>query len=137
MILDLINELNENVEMIKPKKKAFKKRLAAKLLISLNSMTDVSVAKSLIDVVRKINDVDQVIDSAAFKYLRKAKNVMLSPHAASATDRMRPETRRRAAREVRLVLEGKWPMSCVNPTVLPKVDLERWQPYPMNRGPNR
>ncbi|MBO6558343.1 MAG: C-terminal binding protein [Pseudomonadales bacterium] len=64
-------------------------------------------------------------------------NVMLSPHAASATDRMRPETRRRAAREVRLVLEGKWPMSCVNPTVLPKVDLERWQPYPMNRGPNR
>ena len=64
-------------------------------------------------------------------------NVMLSPHAASATDRMRPETRRRAAREVRLVLEGKWPMSCVNPTVLPGVDLERWQPYPMNRGPNR
>jgi len=64
-------------------------------------------------------------------------NVVLSPHAASATDRMRPETRRRAAREVRLVLEGKWPMSCVNPTVLPNVDLERWQPYPMTRGPNR
>ncbi|MBT6571533.1 MAG: C-terminal binding protein, partial [Gammaproteobacteria bacterium] len=64
-------------------------------------------------------------------------NVVLSPHAASATDRMRPETRRRAAREVRLVLEGKWPMSCVNPAVLPNVDLERWQPYPMTRGPNR
>ena len=64
-------------------------------------------------------------------------NVVLSPHAASATDRMRPETRCRVGREVRLVLEGKWPMSCVNPTVLPKVDLERWQPYPMNRGPNR
>lgn len=64
-------------------------------------------------------------------------NVVLSPHAASATDRMRPETRRRAAREVRLVLEGKWPMSCVNPAVLPNVDLERWQPYPMSRGPNR
>ncbi|MBT7371396.1 MAG: C-terminal binding protein [Gammaproteobacteria bacterium] len=64
-------------------------------------------------------------------------NVVLSPHAASATTRMRPETRRRAAREVSLVLDGKWPMSCVNPTVLPKVELERWQPYPMTRGPNR
>lgn len=64
-------------------------------------------------------------------------NVIITPHAASATDRMRPETRRRVGREVRLVLEGKWPMSCVNPTVLPKVNLERWQPYPMTRGPNR
>ena len=64
-------------------------------------------------------------------------NVILTPHAASATRRMRPETRRRAAREVALVLQGKWPMSCVNPTVLPRVDLERWQPYPMDRGPNR
>lgn len=64
-------------------------------------------------------------------------NVILTPHAASATTRMRPETRRRVGREVALVLQGKWPMSCVNPTVLPKVDLERWQPYPMDRGPNR
>jgi D-3-phosphoglycerate dehydrogenase len=64
-------------------------------------------------------------------------NVVITPHAASATTRMRPETRRRAAREVSLVLDGKWPMSCVNPTVLPRADLERWQPYPMNRGPNR
>ena len=64
-------------------------------------------------------------------------NVIITPHAASATTRMRPETRRRAAREVSLVLQGKWPMSCVNPTVLPNVALERWQPVPMNRGPNR
>ena len=64
-------------------------------------------------------------------------NVIITPHVASATTRMRPETRRRAAREVGLVLQGKWPMSCVNPTVLPKVELERWQPIPMNRGPNR
>jgi D-3-phosphoglycerate dehydrogenase len=69
--------------------------------------------------------------------LLQMDNVMISPHVASATTRMSPETRRRAAREVALVLSGKWPMSCVNPTVLPKVDLERWQPYPMNRGPNR
>ena len=39
--------------------------------------------------------------------------------------------------ETARVLRGRWPMSCVNPTVLPKVPLERWQPYPMNRGPNR
>ena len=64
-------------------------------------------------------------------------NVLISPHVASATTRMRPETRRRVGREVALVLRGRWPMSCVNPTVLPKVELERWQPYPMNRGPNR
>lgn len=65
------------------------------------------------------------------------ENVLVSPHVASATSRMRPETRRRVGREVALVLRNRWPMSCVNPTVLPKVHLERWQPYPMNRGPNR
>jgi D-3-phosphoglycerate dehydrogenase len=64
-------------------------------------------------------------------------NVVVTPHIASASTRMRPETRRRAAREVALVLRGRWPMSCVNPTVLPRAVLERWQPYPMNRGPNR
>jgi D-3-phosphoglycerate dehydrogenase len=64
-------------------------------------------------------------------------NVIVTPHVASATTRMRPETRRRVGREVALALRGKWPMSCVNPTVLPRTDLERWQPYPMNRGPNR
>lgn len=64
-------------------------------------------------------------------------NVILTPHAASATTRMRPETRRRVGREVSLALRGKWPMSCVNPAVLPRVTLERWQPYPMDRGPNR
>jgi len=65
------------------------------------------------------------------------ENVVLTPHIASATTRMRPETRRRVGREVAMVLRGRWPMSCVNPTVLPRVELERWQPYPMNRGPNR
>jgi D-3-phosphoglycerate dehydrogenase len=64
-------------------------------------------------------------------------NVVVTPHVASASTRMRPETRRRAGREVALVLRGRWPMSCVNPTVLPRAVLERWQPYPMNRGPNR
>lgn len=64
-------------------------------------------------------------------------NVVFTPHVASASTRMRPETRRRVGREVALVLSGRWPMSCVNPTVLPKVELERWQPYPMSRGPNR
>ena len=69
--------------------------------------------------------------------LLRMENVVVTPHVASATTRMRPETRRRAGREVAMVLRGRWPMSCVNPTVLPRVSLERWQPYPMNRGPNR
>jgi len=64
-------------------------------------------------------------------------NVVVTPHVASATTRMRPETRRRVGREVALVLRGNWPLSCVNPSVLPRANLERWQPYPMNRGPNR
>ena len=69
--------------------------------------------------------------------LLRMENVVVTPHVASATTRMRPETRRRVGREVALVLTGRWPMSCVNPTVLPRAPLERWQPYPMNRGPNR
>ena len=64
-------------------------------------------------------------------------NVIVTPHVASATTRMRPTARRRVGHEVALVLRGKWPMSCVNPTVLPKTPLERWQPVPMTRGPNR
>ncbi len=64
-------------------------------------------------------------------------NVIVTPHVASASTRMRPTARRRVGREVSLVLRGRWPMSCVNPTVLPKTPLARWQPYPMNRGPNR
>ena len=46
---------------------------------------------------------------------------VVTPHIASASNRMRPETRRRVGREVSLVLRGRWPMSCVNPTVLPRV----------------
>lgn len=69
--------------------------------------------------------------------LLQLDSVVITPHVASATTRMRPATRRRVGREVAMVLRGYWPMSCVNPTVLPRVALERWQPYPMNRGPNR
>ena len=38
--------------------------------------------------------------------------------------------------ELALVLSGRWPMSCVNPTVLPHSGLRRWQPVSMQRGPN-
>ena len=38
--------------------------------------------------------------------------------------------------ELALVLSGRWPLSCVNPTVLAGSDLRRWQPYSMDRGPN-
>ncbi len=69
--------------------------------------------------------------------LFQMRNVILTPHVAAQSNRMRRESRRRVGREVSLVLSGRWPMSCVNPTVLPKIELERWQPYSMDRGPNR
>ncbi len=56
-------------------------------------------------------------------------NVILTPHVASASARMGPESQRRAGWEIGLVLQGRWPMSCVNPTVLEKSGLKRWQPY--------
>lgn len=64
-------------------------------------------------------------------------DVIITSHVASASSMMRPMSETRAAREIALVLRGRWPMACVNPTVLPRVDLERWQPVSMDRGPNR
>jgi D-3-phosphoglycerate dehydrogenase len=67
--------------------------------------------------------------------LLRMENVILTPHVASASARMDPERRRRVGREIALVLSGRWPMSCVNPAVLEKTSLARWQPYSMERGP--
>ncbi len=64
-------------------------------------------------------------------------DVLITSHAASASSMMRATSEVRAAREIALVLKGRWPMACVNPTVLPKLPLERWQPVSMDRGPNR
>ena len=82
-------------------------------------------------------DVTEQEPPAKDNPLRNMENVILTPHTASASTRMRVETRRRAAREVALVLSGRWPMSCVNPHVLPRTPLVRWQPYSMSHGPNR
>lgn len=94
------------------------------------ALADGEIAAAGIDVMEKE-------PPATDNPLLAMDNVIITPHAASATSRMRPETRRRVGREVSLALKGKWPMSCVNPAVLPRVELERWQPYPMERGPNR
>lgn len=67
--------------------------------------------------------------------LLRMDNVILTPHVASASARMDPTRWRRVAQEVALVLRGKWPMSCVNPSVLERTGLVRWQPYSMERGP--
>jgi D-3-phosphoglycerate dehydrogenase len=64
-------------------------------------------------------------------------NVIVTPHIASATSRMMPETRRRLGQEIALVLQGRWPRSAVNPQALQNSNLVRWQPQPMSRGPNR
>ena len=67
--------------------------------------------------------------------LLKMDNVILSPHVASASARFDPVRLRRVGQEIALVLSGRWPMSCVNPAVLDKSGLHRWQPHSMERGP--
>ena len=67
--------------------------------------------------------------------LLKMDNVILSPHTASASARFDPARRRRAGQEIATVLQGYWPRAAVNPSVLEKTDLKRWQPYSMERGP--
>jgi D-3-phosphoglycerate dehydrogenase / 2-oxoglutarate reductase len=68
--------------------------------------------------------------------LLKMNNVTLSAHNASASSRFDPARKRHAGRELGLVLSGRWPMSCVNPSVLMRSELRRWQPVSMERGPN-
>jgi D-3-phosphoglycerate dehydrogenase / 2-oxoglutarate reductase len=68
--------------------------------------------------------------------LLRMNKVILTAHVASATARFDPARRRRVGLELSLVLSEKWPMSCVNPSVLAKSDLKRWQPVSMERGPN-
>jgi D-3-phosphoglycerate dehydrogenase len=64
-------------------------------------------------------------------------NVTLSAHTASASARFDPARKRHVGRELGLILQGKWPMSCVNPSVLQNsTRLRRWQPISMERGPN-
>lgn len=68
--------------------------------------------------------------------LLKMDNVILTAHVASASARFDPARRRRVGHELALVLTGRWPMSCVNPSVLANSALRRWQPQSMERGPN-
>ena len=81
-------------------------------------------------------DVLDVEPPARDNPLLAMAHVILSPHNASASARFDPARKRRAGQEMALVLSGRWPMSCVNPTVLPGGGLKRWQPYAMERGPN-
>jgi D-3-phosphoglycerate dehydrogenase len=67
--------------------------------------------------------------------LLQMDNVILTPHVASASARFDPVRKRRVGQEIALVLSGRWPRSCVNPSVLEKSGLRRWQPYSMERGP--
>jgi D-3-phosphoglycerate dehydrogenase len=62
--------------------------------------------------------------------------VTLSAHVASASARFDQARKRRVGQELALALTGQWPMSCVNPEVLAKSNLRRWQPVSMERGPN-
>jgi D-3-phosphoglycerate dehydrogenase / 2-oxoglutarate reductase len=68
--------------------------------------------------------------------LLQMSNVILTAHVASASARFDPARKRRVGQELALLLSGRWPMSCVNPTVLAASGLRRWQPVSMERGPN-
>ncbi len=67
--------------------------------------------------------------------LLKMSNVILTAHVASASARFDPARKRRVGQELAAVLGGRWPRACVNPSVLEKTQLVRWQPYSMERGP--
>ena len=64
------------------------------------------------------------------------ENVTLTAHVASASARFDEARKRRVGYELSLVLQGMWPVSCVNPSVLQDTALRRWQPVSMDRGPN-
>jgi D-3-phosphoglycerate dehydrogenase len=64
------------------------------------------------------------------------ENVTLTAHVASASSRFDEARKRRVGFELSLVLQGMWPASCVNPSVLQNTALKRWQPVSMERGPN-
>ncbi len=81
-------------------------------------------------------DVFEVEPTKPENPLHKMANVILSPHNASASARFDPARKRRVGQELSLVLSGRWPLSCVNPTVLAASGLRRWQPFSMDRGPN-
>jgi D-3-phosphoglycerate dehydrogenase / 2-oxoglutarate reductase len=68
--------------------------------------------------------------------LLQMRNVTFTAHVASASSRFDPARKRRVGQEISLVLSGRWPMSCVNPSVLARTGLRRWQPVSMERGPN-
>ena len=80
-------------------------------------------------------DVTEIEPPEPDNPLLEMENVILTPHVASASARMSPEARRRVGQEISLVLSGRWPRTCVNPSVLNRTDLTRWQPYSMERGP--
>ena len=98
----------------------------------INSLQNNSIAGAALDVFE-----EEPVTLESNNPLVRMKNVICSPHVASASDRMRPEALRRMGREIATVLTGRWPRSAVNPGVLPRTELVRWQPYPQTRGPNR
>lgn len=55
------------------------------------------------------------------------ENVTLTPHVASASSRVRAVSKRRVGLEIALVLSGRRPLACVNPSVLDGAGLIKWQ----------
>jgi len=111
--------------------------------ILINTARGATIVESaLIEALQKSGiaaaglDVFEVEPINASNPLLRMSNVILSPHNASASARFDPARKHRVGEELALVLTGRWPMSCVNPTVLSGSGLKRWQPISMEHGPN-
>ncbi len=94
----------------------------------IKTLQESRIAAAGLDVLEK-----EPVDPA--NPLLKMDNVILTAHVASASARFDPARKRRVGQEIASVLGGRWPRACVNPAVLEKTDLVRWQPYSMERGP--
>ena len=53
------------------------------------------------------------------------QRVILTPHFAASSEEVYPELHREVSEAAAAVLEGRWPASTMNPTVVPKKPLRR------------
>src|SRR5438477_9809399 len=61
-------------------------------------------------------------------------HVTLTAHVASASARFDEERKRRVGYELSMVLQGMWPVTCVNPTVLQTTERKGYPVTSMDRG---
>ncbi len=107
---------------------------------TVNEAALIKALQERLDRRRRSRRVRGGADQARTIRCTRCSNVILSPHNASASARFDPARKRRVGQELALMLPGKWPMSCVNPTVLPAsgaealAALSRWSAARTRKG---